>query len=281
MTARIEGESLAAAAVGQLLGLGELGGARPASPVMIGTQTRQLLADVFPSDRVAGLWPIERRTVRWGTAPEQTFPHRAWVMTQAPMPPAPTTGDFVIHAGGPSGVTFTSFGQRQARATLIAHQDDPHACRIESKEAGWSFLLPISKQEAWLIEVGDHDDATFSCSPRIATELTGANWLRCGSAAAGFDPLCGDGVGHALREAILAAAVIKAGARPEHLAHYERQLRAGLARHLEICAGFYATGGDGAWWRQQEEAARAGAASLQPNGAPRFRLNGFELEPIL
>ena len=35
-------------------------------------------------------------------------------------------------------------------------------------------------------------------------------WLACGTAAMAFDPLCGDGTAHAIREAILASAVIRA-----------------------------------------------------------------------
>ena len=38
--------------------------------------------------------------------------------------------------------------------------------------------------------------------------MCGPGWLSCGTAALSFDPICGDGTGHAVREGILAAAVI-------------------------------------------------------------------------
>jgi flavin-dependent dehydrogenase len=77
------------------------------------------------------------------------------------------------------------------------------------------------------VAVSDYDGAEpeFSASPRIPAPLCGPGWLACGSAAMGFDPICGDGTAHAVREAILALAVIRGG---DHgmPAHYEARLTA-------------------------------------------------------
>jgi flavin-dependent dehydrogenase len=103
----------------------------------------------------------------------------------------------------------------------------------------------------------------------------------------GFDPLCGDGVGNAAREAILAAAVIRAaseGAEVEGVVHhYRRRLLAAFGTHLEICRKFYQAG-RGLWWDQQVAQILRGLewtnqllVKLPPF---RYRLNGFSLERL-
>ncbi len=297
--------------------------------VMIGGATRRLFADIFApvADPMAGLWPIAERHVRWGGAPPVVVPHQAWVLTggecerrlRAVAPPVPGNepaaggdADWTVHAGGPAG-EFLSFGDRPARAVRVSLRGtaNPHACIAESLGAGWLFLLPFGAQEAWLLCIGEYGSAAaavsesvlaaaaiadieeeggaFAAAPRLSDPLGGPGWLRCGAAAAGFDPLCGDGVGNALREAILAAAVIRTALNDSALAgpavaHYERQLRAAMERHLQNCAAFYVSGGNGPWWRAQREACEAGVVCLhrhlEAGGAPRFRLVDFSLEML-
>ena len=77
-----------------------------------------------------------------------------------------------------------------------------------------------------------------------------------------FDPLCGDGTAHAIREAILASAVIGAAARGDDpvqlLAHYEARLTAGFRRHLAHCLEYYTSGRTGPWWGQEVESVTRG-----------------------
>ena len=113
--------------------------------------------------------------------------------------------------------------------------------------------------------------------PRLRTHFSplGANsWLACGTAAMAFDPICGDGTAHAIREAILAAAVIRAlangGPADELLAHYEARLTAGFHRHLTLCRQFYLVRRDqlvfGAQRRRPSIAAsRTGVPPLWPS----------------
>ena len=102
-------------------------------------------------------------------------------------------------------------------------------------------------------------------------------WLACGTAALAFDPLCGDGTGHAIREAILAAAVLRAIQRganvDELLNHYQARLVAGFKRHLSVCSEFYGSGGLGPWWQAAAESIREGLAwcDHQLNSAGEFR----------
>src|SRR5205823_7498746 len=136
----------------------------------------------------------------------------------------------------------------------------------------------------WLISVRE-SGGDFPVAPRIASPLCGPGWLACGSAALAFDPICGDGTAHAIREAILAAAVIRAAAQGEDteslLAHYRARLTAGFQRHLLLCREFYSSGGPGEWWRSQCAALDRGLewCAGQMRGLPpfRYRLDGFEL----
>ena len=103
-----------------------------------------------------------------------------------------------------------------------------------------------------------------------------------------FDPICGDGTAHAVREGILATAVIRAIAEGGDVArlcrHYEARLIGGFQRHLELCRTFYRTGFGGAWWDEELAGIERGLAwcaeKMAAHGAFRYRLNGFELEEL-
>ncbi len=103
-----------------------------------------------------------------------------------------------------------------------------------------------------------------------------------------FDPLCGEGTGNAVREAFLAAAVVRSalsGDAAEPLVeHYASRLQQGFLRHLQVCLQFYASGGKGRFWHTESEALRDGIrtleAALQLQGSPRYRLVDRTLLPI-
>jgi hypothetical protein len=185
---------------------------------------------------------------------------------------------------------------------------DRSACWVESLDDGWLFLVPDGLGAGWLLAAGGTAESQlgrsrlvgeqvaglsgsaseFPAHPRIAWPVCGTGWLACGTGALAFDPLCGDGSGNAVREAILAAAVIAAvegGDDPlELLAHYRGRLLAGFGRHLEACAGYYRAGGVTPWWAMQLESARQGLAWCERElgrGSPfRYQLRGFDLERI-
>jgi flavin-dependent dehydrogenase len=194
-----------------------------------------------------------------------------------------------------------------ASAVKLKTGCDPGACWIESLDHGWLFLLP-GGDRAWLLSVGDSAETllaqslliseqiaetsasrgTFPSHPRIAEPLCEPGWLACGTAALGFDPLCGDGTGNAIREAILASAVVRAGIDGADVgalvAHYGNRLVAGFKRHLEACREFYQAGHSGPWWDQELNSLDRGLdwCARRLEGAPvfRFRLSGFALEAI-
>lgn len=202
------------------------------------------------------------------------------------------------------------FGSRIATASPVALQPeaDPQACWIESCSRGWLFLLPDGGGGGWLLSVGDPAESllsessliakqigeivgtgkTFPSHPRIADPLCGLGWLACGTAALGFDPLCGDGAGHAVREAILASAVVLAAAAGGDanalIEHYRARLLTGFAKHLQICQEFYGKGRRGEWWDREMDSLHQGldwcSSQLAGLNGVGYRLNGFALEPV-
>lgn len=223
---------------------------------------------------------------------------------------SPNTSSFTIHSSRPlpSNPAEHAFGSRTASAAHVFLKDarDPGACWIESLESGWMFLIPDAHESGWLLTVGSSPESalaqsqliserissigetrgSFPSSPRIVSPLSGPKWLACGTAGLAFDPICGDGTAHAIREAILASAVVRGianGRSTEELcAHYEARLTAGFQRHLVACHAFYQSGGSGSWWESEVELLRRGvewcAAKLRNHGPFRYQLRGFELE---
>jgi hypothetical protein len=224
----------------------------------------------------------------------------------------PVAQKWTIYASPPLPVASVvhRFGSRLARASSVKLNAsvEKDACWTESLDAGWLFLLPCGPNQGWLLSVGGPVDQLleqsslvaaqmaeigaasdeFPCHPRVADPLSDPGWLICGTAAVGFDPLCGDGVGYATREAILASAVIRAAARGADAyalaAHYRTGVLAGFRKHLFACRDFYKQGRRGPWWDRQVSDLECGlvwcAEQLQDAQPIRFRLNGFELQSV-
>jgi hypothetical protein len=281
-----------------------------------------LIRDVFGQPSLLSDLPrIERRCVVWGnSANPASLPHSAIVVSENFLLESLQCGftedlggscDFTIHTSRPTPAVAVEqrFGSQRASAAQVVLKDraDLSACWIESLEGGWLFLIPNASESTWLLAVGASPEALleqsraiaprvdllssrsgeFSTCPRILSPLCADRWLACGTVAMGFDPICGDGTAHAIREALLASAVIRAiaggGDAPSLFSHYETLLTAGMLRHLALCAEFYRTGGSGPWWRAELESLEEGyrwcTSKLAGAGAPRYRLNGFELIP--
>jgi hypothetical protein len=279
---------------------------------MIGDATQRLISDVFGRD-MEDAARVTRRVVAWGDrAKPVELEHSAIVIgeqelnRQLAVECREAEGDFAwtIYTSRPlpDGCVERGFGTRIATASAVRLRNDgaQGACWIESLDRGWLFLLP-----GWLLAVGasadellaksrvvagvidsvDSAKGSFPAYPRICDPLCSGQWLACGSAAMAFDPICGDGVGNAIREAILASAVVKAAIRGEDVnalrEHYRARLRAGFLKHLELCRQFYAVP-SGDWWRSELEQLDQGIAWCRErlSAAPpyRYQLRGFELE---
>jgi len=285
---------------------------------MLGEMAQRLLRDIFERNELFHDLPhIRKRIVAWGQqAAPVTLDHSATILSEEELlnrlGEPPDAGPLelakwtIVSAPPlPESYAMQGFGSRLASpvAVELNASAEPNACWIESLDAGWLFL-----NMGWLAAIGaspeellkksaliakriarfDPSAARFPAFPRMAEPLAGSGWFACGSAAMAFDPICGDGTAHAVREAILAAAAIRAADRGEDpvalRAHYEARLTAGFERHLIQCRPFYASGGDGPWWRAELHAIERGIewcrAKLQAHGPFRYRLNGLDLDVI-
>lgn len=282
--------------------------------VLLNGASQKLLADVFGNHELfEGLHRIERRVVRWGKE-TLVFPHEALVVAEAELlhriGQVGSVGDrgfYTIH-GSRHGEEEYSFGSRiaEAMSVRLRNEGDEQACWVEAVEDGWLFGVAVGAGQAWLLSVGagveellaqscvvakavdrlGDERSRFAANPKIARHLAGDGWLACGGAALSFDPLCGEGTGHAIREAILASAVLKAveageAAGPlEEL--YASRLRGGFRRHLEQCRELYASGGTSRWWKDELASVEDGLrmfASETP-GPQRYRLRDFDLVAV-
>lgn len=300
---------------------------RPRLPViMLGDHALALIRDIFDrQDLFAGLPRIEQRVVAWGlNANPIALEHSAVVVSEELLLESLRPPDVFDDKSGetprrwkvlsskplPAPNIEHRFGSRMASAVPVTLKDrsGPLACWIESLDAGWLFLIPSATGSCWLLSVGDasetllgqsrviaqrivrHEPARseFPAYPRICSPLCAPGWLACGTAAMAFDPICGDGTAHAVREAILASAVIRAvsddGDIDGVLAHYQARLTAGFARHLVRCREFYTSGGGGPWWNAElasiEKGVRWCESKLRDHAEFRYQLRGFELHAV-
>jgi len=297
---------------------------RPRLPViLLGDQALALIRDIFEQPALFDDLPrIRKRVVSWGNdawgpgAKAVALDHSAVVVSEQTLldairPSITSSGtqdsSWTIFAARPlpSPTVEHCFGTRVASAVPVTLKEDSDsaACSIESLEDGWLFLTPN-----WLLAVGAEAKTllarsrvvaaqiatcgpahgTFPAYARITSPLGVSGWLACGTAAMAFDPICGDGTAHAIREAILASAVIRAiadgGSTHDLLSHYQARLTAGFERHLTLCRAFYRSGGKGPLWQTELAAIDRGIewcrAALASHTAFRYQLRGFELEAV-
>lgn len=283
--------------------------------LLINSQTEKLISDVFETKILDQAQPVRRRGVLWGPRGSQAawFPHSGYAVSESALlerlwARVPETNDhepdWTIRSA--SSTARHEFGNRIAtNVNVKLKQRKNDACSIESLDAGWLFLLPAGEGLGSLIGVGGEPalllgesrligpqvadligtTARFASSPRISVPLCDVGWLACGSAAMTFDPICGEGAGNAVREAILAAAVLGrvhegADIAPV-LGEYRARLLAGFGRHLELCKQFYISGRRSGWWDEQVKACERGLewtrTQLAAVPSPSRRLIGFDL----
>lgn len=299
---------------------------RPRLPaIMLGDAALALIRDVFGQKNLLRELPrIEKRVVAWEPhSVPITVEHSAVVISEQSLLEnlQPFLEKYVRDDNDIDWTIFASrplpaesiehrFGSRSASAVAVAltHESAAGACFIESMENGWLFLIPNAPGSGWLMSVGGAPDALlgrsqvvarqimrsgvaaaqFPAYPRIMSPLCGPGWLACGTAAMAFDPICGDGTAHALREAILAAAVVRALSKnfpaDQLFSHYQTRLTLGFKRHLVLCREFYRSVRRGPWWDSELDSLEQGLAwcdrALDGHLEFRYQLKGFELEPV-
>jgi hypothetical protein len=291
--------------------------------LMLSDAARSLIQDVFEEPQLfCGSHRIRKRIVAWGKDAEpRVLEHSATVVSEEELlqslgshidfddddDGARSNWSILSSPPIPVATIEQRFGSRTAAAMKVTLRPgaDSSACWIEALEQGWLFLIPNTAGAGWLLSVGQPPGVLlaesrlvrmqilgrgscrgeFPAYPRILSPLCGPGWLACGTTAMAFDPICGDGTAHAIREAILAAAVIRSANEgedvPSLLKHYEARLTAGFARHLELCLNFYRSGFGGPWWEKEAESLEQGIRWCARQSVSfteyRYRLSGFEL----
>lgn len=194
------------------------------------------------------------------------------------------SADWTVTAGGRrQGPYRMSAGTRKAVAGWIPFVPgfDDSATLVASVPQGWLFACPhplagvsivvvspgtydaIAPAEV-LAKAADfvwpgvvetvicHTDCFVPAMPSFEPDCVERGRIAVGEAAITFDPLCGDGVGHAVRGALLASSVIIAirdGGEPsQHLAHYRQRLAHAFLGHVRIAAAHYSTSWNSSIW---------------------------------
>ena len=160
----------------------------------------------------------------------------------------------------------------------LARINDPHNFWIEAIPDGWFFLAPLNSQGALLqlmlptrpqqsiavikkfLQKTNYIQKQISYTnistppvvldafpqilhPFFGMTSVGLRWLAIGSAAFAVDPISGDGVGYAIRSAILAASVVSGitSGLPlkQCLQHYNQRLYSAFLTHLKACLKYY------------------------------------------
>lgn len=172
-----------------------------------------------------------------------------------------------------AGATVNSFGQR-CMVTIPVELKSGKCDRVsmESIPSGWMFLCPTSPHAGvlqvmlpqappqperaiqialsqsqliaeQLLSIDPGAWRILPAAPQILTVLGSDRWLAVGAAACTFDPVCGDGIGQAIRSALLACAVLLSGSDQipltDALRHYHLRHRHTFAWHLRHVYNFY------------------------------------------
>jgi flavin-dependent dehydrogenase len=208
-----------------------------------------------------------------------------------------------------------SFGRRSIISTEVEMKNatNKETIWLETIDEGWVFLAPLEGDKGVLqlmLPVNQHQScyfpldyikntktikfqvshpigyvSAFEACPRITEPLCGSNWIAVGDAAASFDPLSGEGIGYAIREAILATAIIKgisSGLSEDGcLRHYSRRLHNTFSNHLKECYSYYSKAFHSKAWNEEIECMSELPSSIfSSNNALNYRIHGFDLEPV-
>jgi flavin-dependent dehydrogenase len=214
---------------------------------------------------------------------------------------APDAAALIVDAqpGSPesagAAAPMRAFGRRHAwvAQAMLRAESRPDLCVMETVGDGWVFLLPVGAGRASLqfvaipsitpLPAPNHAVAAtrtirkaidgigawsdpMPCMPRARLPPACPGRIAVGEAALAFDPVSGDGVGHALRGAVLAATSLHAIANGAPIAEcldgYASTLRRAMAHHLKTCLALYGAAPRGPGWRDEVSAMAAGVALL-------------------
>ena len=220
--------------------------AQPAYAIELATLVSSL------AERVGGGAPDAADTCAWTLAatddaasplgPARRYGvRRAWIADVALSPLAPRD-EAVLE--GVDGFWFMQLPDRSGRGTLQA------VAARASDVPPFDDLLVRTRLMRDLVGEVRAQAGPFPCMPRLRGPAAGSRTVAVGEAALACDPLCGDGVGHALRGAVAAASSLQAIAigapAGDALRRYDAGLAFAMRRHLAACIAHYEAA-EGGW----------------------------------
>lgn len=272
----------------------------PARQVVLNGATLSLIEDFFGRDTLAALHAAGRvlshRVVIWGEQEEQVAQPAVLINTSR-LAKSVTRAQGSVPGGAPISLmargrkfnSGTAAGPRFAYVwpELDVALPNPNAFYIVAvPPLGWAFLACPKADRCVLQTLVPQDDPALAeqvglgalrklglqadlngwmvlggidAAPRFGTPLT-PDGATLGDECLGLDPLCGDGIGHALRAGVLLAALLgPQGAEDKKRTQiYTARMRHCFVAHLQACETYYQLfEADPAWSSLQWEMRRA------------------------
>lgn len=198
----------------------------------------------------------DHRSITWHKANQAPASEFEWTLNAIPK-------DTDIYTDFGSGIIISMI------ASSVGNNQQRQQCYMIEETKGWLFIFPINEKKICIqmMQTADKDYSIahitqiiykntglsvvisntsvniFSCSPKISNTLFSDNEIKIGRAAARYDPIGGDGAGHAIRSAVWAAKIIIAACQrndvSKMLQHYSVSLNTHFYKHLETRASFY------------------------------------------
>lgn len=126
--------------------------------------------------------------------------------------------------------------------------------KIKNDASDHSLLAKLVEKVPDLFDLAT---SVIPIAPSFHTQPIRASRLPVGDALMTLDPLCGDGVGHGVKSAILAVAVANSAAvtvsTEDALKHFELRTTRAFASHLKHCRGYYSKIRHAAPWEGEVE----------------------------
>lgn len=202
-------------------------------------------------------------------------PRFAFVWNDVPAKPIDAGAGWTVAARG--GWAFTAAtGAGHSMVQAVVPEDD------EARAAAVAVVALSIATVRHGFAPGRPADFRGDASPRLGAALAGRAFA-LGDEHLALDPLCGDGIGHALRAAVLLAALARARlfASGTGASIYERRMRAAFVAHLRNCETYYAHIAEAAAWRpavrEMRSRRRLEEAILASTDSPAYRLDGRTL----
>jgi hypothetical protein len=163
----------------------------------------------------------------------------------------------------PQETSFENFGTRCITACMFDYEADTaqnNYCQMLQIEGAWFFLFPVStatgclqvmhvpgavynfeeaafiiKQPSGLIiKAAENKNAiVFPAFPRLSKKFYGENEIFIGPSLVRYDPIAGDGTGHAIRSAAWAARIIMRSFQNEDVKELKQTFQSSITTHFQ------------------------------------------------